>query len=298
MRTELPLKTIAAIALLMCAGAVKLREDPPPFAPAKSGDVTGTITPPQKISRLRCISRTTGKEYLPKSCDAKTGRFVFKDLPGDATYDICFDTPGGRRIEGIDLEFVDARLLRLAAKRRKQLGVPTEPKRRFSTRDVQELTGYVRDLKDFMEIRRILYIRGGGRRATMLVELIRARDFHARKGDEIIWRIELWYFENQYGGWERLPNQERILQRRRLTYPQWREISIEYYPELSVYVHPDGSSAPVKFKVPTKPDPSRSRPANTPINIKTTPHIIGLDTKPQPSSQPFHAPAKRDLTDN
>ena len=52
------------------------------------------------------------------------------------------------------------------------------------------------------------------RSAVGLVELIRDRDFHAGKG-EVIWRAETWYFEFQNGGWAKVSQQNKLLDRQR-----------------------------------------------------------------------------------
>jgi len=284
---------IAALVVLAgctCLGAVRLVEDDPPVARPEAGGITGKIGVPREIVELWAVSRVTGKTYEPVSCNARTGEFKFQDLPGDATYDLRIKLGGGRVVEGIDLEFVDARMLRLAALRRKQLGLPPERTHKFSMDDVAALEKYIRDMDDFMEGRRILYIRGHGRRVTMLVELMRTRGFHAARGN-IIWRVELWYFVNQFGGWERQGNQERLLRRVKTTPDEWRKVHVEYYPRLSVYVDPRGKSAPVSFKVPAKPDPSRGRVAGTDRGIKTRPHILGLDVAPGTATRPRTRPA-------
>ena len=277
---------LTALGLAVLAGAVTLTEDSPPLEPPQPGEAAGTIRPADRVAELSAVSRASGKTYRPDVWDKATGRFAFRRLPGDATYDVCLKTAGGRTIEGIDLDFVDARMVRLAALRREQLGLPPDRQHRFGAADVEELLAYVRDLKDFMELRRVLYLRGHGRRATMLVELMRARDFYHSKDSELIWRVELWYFENQFGGWERPANQEQVLRRERIPEPAWRKIDVEWYPQLSVHVDPDGRSKPVDFEIPARPDPSRGRPANTDIEVKTTPHISGLDDEPPPASQP------------
>jgi hypothetical protein len=269
-----------------CAAAVKLTEDPPPLKAPKAGAVRGTIAPAEKVSKLYAVSRATGRRFLPDSWDKRTGKFRFAKLPGGANYDVCVETADGRRVEGIDLSFVDARMLRLMAARREQLELPPEAPHDFSPDDVKALLMFVGDLKDFMEIRRPLYIRGHGRRATVLLELMRTRDFYASKG-EVIWRVELWYFENQYGGWEKLANQEVVLRRERIAPRQWRRIDVAYYPELSAHVAADGTSEPVKFTLPEKTDASRGRPAGTAPELETAPHVSGLDVKPPaPTTRP------------
>jgi len=259
-----------------------LTPDPPLVSPPKRGGIRGKLGPGSVVSRLYAVGRASGSIYSPAEFDARTGEFAFRDLPGDAAYDLGLVLKDGRVIEGIDLRFVDARLLRLAALRRRQLGLPPEREEDFVKEDARDLLAFVRDLKDFMEVRRVLFLRGHGKRATMLVELMRTREFYAAKGD-MIWRVELWYFVNQFGGWERVPNQERVLRRERLKPDAWRTIDISYYPRLSVYVSPEGEADPVGFEIPKETDPSRGRPAGAKPELETTPHLLGLD---EPSSRP------------
>jgi len=284
------ISALVVLAGCACLGAVKLVEDDPPAPRPQPGGVTGKVNVPRDIVELWAVSRVTGKTYKPASCNPRTGEFRFGDLPGDATYDLRIKLDGGRVVEGIDLEFVDARMVRLAALRRRQLGLPPERTHKFSMDDVAALEKYVRDMDDFMEVRRVLYIRGHGRRVTMLVELMRTRDFHAAEGN-IIWRVELWYFVNQFGGWERLGNQERLLRRLKTTPDEWRKVHVEYYPRLSAYVDPRGKSAPVSFKIPAKPDASRGRVAGTDPEIDGRPHILGLDAAPEAATRPRTRPA-------
>ncbi|MFB3890473.1 MAG: hypothetical protein ACE15C_00475 [Phycisphaerae bacterium] len=294
---------LAAI-LAPCLAADKLAEDPPLVAKPKDGDITGTIAPAGKVSAnsVTAVSRVTGKTYTPASFDKATGKFTFKNMPGDAAYDIVINTSDGRQIEGIDLDFADSRLLALAAQRRKDLGLPPEEPHEFGQQDVDALMNYVTKLEDFMEQRRVLYIQPHGPRATMLIELMRTREFYSSAG-KIVWRVELWYFEYQHGGWERLPNQERVLQRERIDPDAWKKIDREYYPELTARIAADGTlkassgtvkaadgkSTEIKFNIPDKPDPSRGRPAGTEPNIPASPHVIGLEgevTTSRPSTQP------------
>jgi hypothetical protein len=60
----------------------------------------------------------------------------------------------------------------------------------------------------------LLKLAGDSQRAVGLMELIRDRDFHAGKG-EVIWRAELWYFEFENGGWAKVSQQNKVLDRQR-----------------------------------------------------------------------------------
>ena len=273
-------------AIVAATADVKLVEDPPLLRAPADGNVSGVITPPDKVFRVKAVSRTTRRIYLAAAFDDKTGKFLFKNLPGDATYDISVTTTDGRTIEGIDLSMADSRLARLAEKRRRQLGMPPGRTHKFDGDDANALLEYVRDMEDFMDIRRALYVRGHGKYATVLVEMIRTAKFHAAKGSEMIWRIELWYFQYSYGGWERIANTARVLQRLRLPRNEWRKIHVEYYPRLSVYVDATGFARSVAFKLPDKPDASRGRVANTDPKLKTKAHVSGLDAKGEPASRP------------
>ena len=294
---------LAGVLAGLCCGAVKLVDDPPPAKPPKSGGIEGKITSRTRIVSLHAVSRVTKKKYQPYSFSKKTGSFTFTKLPGDATYDLCLRLDDGREIEGIDLNFVDVRLLKLAAERRKALGLPPERGRKFSQADTDQLLAYARDMKDFMEDRRVIYVKGHGRRATMLIELMRLRKFVAASGaarpGKIIWRVELWYFLEQRGGWERMANQERMLRRIEDTPANWSRAHIEYYPKLSAYVDADGQAEPVDFQVPAKPDPTRGRAARTDPKMKTRSHILGLDVKAatQPATQPKTAVAGKLIID-
>ncbi len=265
--------------------AIDIREDPPVASRPARGDVTGRIKPADKVEKLYAVSRVTGKKYKPSRFDKKTGDFRFRNLPGDATYDIGIVTKDSERIEGIDLSWHEARMLRLAAIRRKQLKLPAEQKREFTKKDADELIKYVKDLKDFCDVRRVLYIKGTGLRATMLAETMRVREFHAQRGDEVIWRMELWYFRYRYGGWERMGNVERLLERRRIQSSEWKAVTLVYYPALSVYVDEKGRSGPVKFTIPDRLDLARGRIAGTNPIQKTKPIIIGLAATTRPTTQ-------------
>jgi len=262
---------------------VKFVDDPPVIPKPMPGSVTGTISPVEKIRTLTAVSRQTGNFFTPTSYDPETGAFTFKDLPGAASYDICITTNDSREIQGIDLSFVDEYLLKLADLRRQQLKLPqlSHNEKPFGQGDVDVILKFVESWEDFMDQHRVLYISGNGARATVLVELMRTREFHGakNKGDEsgdIIWRIELWYFTRSGGGWELIPNVERVLQRTRGKPGEWKKIDVTYYPELTARLDEQGKSPEIKFTIPEKSDSTRGRPPNTKPNLKTKPHIIGV----------------------
>ena len=130
-----------------------------------------------------------------------------------------------------------------------------------------------------MDIRRTLYVQGHGDRATALVELLRTKEYHSAKPGELIWRVELWYFQYSHGSWERITETDRVLRRERLPFEKWKALDVEYYPALSAYVDAAGFAKAVDFTIPDKPDPSRGRPKNTQPELATPPHVIGVEAK-------------------
>lgn len=272
---------------LALAAAPEVREDAPTSSAPTSGSATVQIAPAARVKEIYALCRATGQRYKPQRTDQAAGLAIFENLPGDAHYDIGVATTDGWQVEGIDLSWHEDRLLRLAGKRRVELGLSPETSHEFSRADADELLKYVRDLKAFEDARRVLYLRGEGQRAVMLVEPMRVGDFHARQGDEIIWRTELWFFRYRYGGWERLANVERVLERRRISAAQWQQLTVLYYPELCVYLDEHGRSQPLKWTLPEKPDPARGRLAGTPPAQNTQPTIIGL-----PATEPASGKAR------
>lgn len=279
-RTALPFMLAASAAAVGLAAGVKVEEDPPTVHPARSGDIKGKVTPGRLIQSLSLVSRVTEKRYQPSSFDRKSGQFAFKGLKGDARYDICLRTTDGRELEGIDLDFLEQRWLRLAAKRRKELGLPPDSDHKFSMDDVKMLVHHVTHMREFMELHRPLYIKGHGKWATMLVELMRTRAHYAGKG-RLIWRVELWYWEYRHGGWERVLNQERLLRRQRAAPSAWRKTNVEWFPQLSASINEEGFCPAVEFKIPDKPDIRRGRLPDTQPYQKIETFVLGLEVEPE-----------------
>lgn len=271
--------------LLALAGGFALAGDPaelpepePMVDPPAKGKIEAFLTPAGRIQSVYLVSRATGKTFAPVSWEKEKGTVRFEQLPGDQSYDLVIRTPEGRNIEGIDLSFVDSPLLRLARKGRKLRGLEPLPTHRFTREDAKEIAAFASRQEDFMDWSRTLYVRGHGHLATALVERMRTRAFYAGAG-EVIWRIELWYFQWQGGQWVRLPNQARVLRRERTSPARWAGIDVSYHPELSVFVDDQGKSVPVKFALPEKTDPRRGRPARSDPKLAQEPWVSGLDEK-------------------
>jgi len=287
------LVAIAAMSMLLAAAVAQdtqpaaddaeiVVEDEPIVDPPQPGGASGTISPAALVQSITLIDRAADETHEPAEFDAATGAFAFDNLPGDAAYDLIIQTTDERTFEGVDLSFADSRLLRLAEARREELGVPAEEARPFSEADATSLTAFVGNMIGFMDVRRVLYIRGHGRRATMLLELLRTERFHADNG-HVIWRVELWYFEHAGGTWQAVTGQARVVRRFRGTPDAWRRLAVEFRPDLSVVVDAEGQCEPVAFEIPEGISPSRGRPSDTGPHMNTQPHVDGIDGPPPPA---------------
>ena len=132
-----------------------------------------------------------------------TGKVVFEKLLPGESYDVTLTQPDQKQLRLIDLSWY--------------ADLPpadTEPGP-LKDEDRAAIHDILTNIKAFTNKNTLLTLVGNADRAVALVELIRDTDFHARKADEIIWRVEVWYFEYQAGGWAKVQQQNRIIERQR-----------------------------------------------------------------------------------
>jgi hypothetical protein len=133
--------------------------------------------------------------------DGNTIRFQ-KLLP-DIRYNVKITLKTGVVLQGVDLNWYNED--------------PAKPgAAEFSGDDRKEIQAILR-VPSFYNKSEILQLKADHDRATALVQLIRDQEFHADKGGEIIWRIELWYFKNEFGGWAAINQANKVLRRERFT---------------------------------------------------------------------------------
>ena len=104
----------------------------------------------------------------------------------------------GTRLLGVDLHWYTA--------------APHDPKP-ISDEDRSSITELL-TVPSFYDRTVLLHLEGDAQRAVGLMELIRDSEFHAG-GGEVIWRAEIWYFEFQSGGWAKVNQQNKLLDRQR-----------------------------------------------------------------------------------
>ena len=139
------------------------------------------------------------------------GRTVtFANVLPDTAYDVRVTLTDGTVVQGVDLGWYDE-----------------EPAKKdaadLDNDDREQIRAIVQDVPGFYNKRDILVLRGDHDRAVALLRLVRDKAFVNDKGGEVIWRIELWYFKNQNGGWEAVQQQNRVLRRERFPSPDARK---------------------------------------------------------------------------
>jgi hypothetical protein len=128
------------------------------------------------------------------------GTITFEKLLPETPYDVRLTLADDTVIQGVDLSWYNEE-------------EPKADAAPLTDDDKKEMLGIL-NIPDFYNKKDILIFQGTHERATTLVQLVRDKDFYAGTG-QVIWRIELYYFKNQHGGWEKLSQQNKILRRER-----------------------------------------------------------------------------------
>ena len=162
-------------------------------------DAPTTTTQPARpaLAAAAAIVPGTGAPYAGK-IDGQS--IAFDNLRQDTAYDIELKFADGSLVRGIDMSWYND-------------DDPKPGAGPLSDADVQHLTDILH-VPSFYNKSDILIARGDHDRAVALVRLVRDKDFYSGTG-QIIWRIELWYFQNQHGGWEKVLQQNKVLRRER-----------------------------------------------------------------------------------
>jgi len=211
------------------------------LAAAVTGTITGQITPGEKVRAVRAHDRELRMTYKG-TYDRKTGKFSIPGLRTEAYYDLELILPAGRII-GVGLLPKDAAARKIAPAGKKK--APTEP---FTPADEKEIRRKAETAPQFTNRNRVLALKGGDgpRRGflwcTHVMEMIRDTDFHARKGDEIIYRLELWYWEKPYGGWSKLRNADVVIYRTRQSRSRLG----------GIWVNRRGKAPPIEYRISSK----------------------------------------------
>lgn len=149
---------------------------------------------------------------------------VFSGLSEDSIYEVRIKLGDGRVLQGVDLSWHSDE-------------PAPEDAGPLDDDDGKQIQTLVESIRGFENRRDMLRLAGSHDRAVALVQLIRDQPFHGDKAGEVIWRVELWYFMNQHGGWEKVSQQDRVLRRERLkSSTELRQVvdSLVWLPELAM----------------------------------------------------------------
>jgi hypothetical protein len=132
-----------------------------------------------------------------------TGNQVrFGNLQPETPYDIAIEMADGTLLCGADMSWCDP--------------TPADPEAEAMGDDDREaIRAIVQNILGFADKPKLAILVGTHERAVGLVDLTRTKAFHSDKGDEVIWRVEIWFFKWENGGWERVADQSRVLRRER-----------------------------------------------------------------------------------
>jgi hypothetical protein len=156
-------------------------------------------SPPGKTITSGTLQSDANQQAIKGTCDK--GTLAFTNTPADVPLMVQATLADGTTVQGVDLSWY--------AKDKSPADTPP-----LTDDDREAIRAIVQDIPSFYNKSTIKLLAGDHSRTTALVELVRDTDFHAGKGN-IIWRVELYYFKFQYGGWEKVSQQNKVLRRER-----------------------------------------------------------------------------------
>ncbi|MCX5671922.1 MAG: hypothetical protein NTU94_11445 [Planctomycetota bacterium] len=261
MRRSAARSLLALVAAVLAAGAVVGAAEGPatrPTTAARKPDlpppairaIRGKLTPPERVKEAYLVERAMDLK-IPVKVDPRTGAFEVAGLRL-GTYDLVVVTPWGR-LEGIDM---DPKLSEYDALippeyRTEEIGKAAEGS--FAEDDKKALLRIIHEVKRYENKIRELAIGGAADRAVVLVDLLMDEDFVGRKGDEITWRVEQWFYDKKYDAWTTF--RTRVLYRYRVSRAAWQTWGWQFEPALGGFnITPDlKEPVTVSFTLPEKP---------------------------------------------
>ncbi len=151
----------------------------------EAGAISGTVDKPEAVTKLTAINRADDKRY-PGVVDAKTGKFMVKDLPLGAAYDLLFEFGDHGLLEGVNFNVPHS---------------DYEIEQPMSKDDVKTLTEQVKSLNQFENNVEIMTVTGNIQYAKVLLNKSRTTPFVNQVPGEMIWRVEVWAFEKPEETW-------------------------------------------------------------------------------------------------
>jgi hypothetical protein len=226
-------------------------KSPPADAKTNPGrTICGKLTPPDRVLEAYLWDRATDLK-VPVTVDPKTGAFESLGLRL-GTYDLIIKTPWGR-LEGVDMapKLSDYDVLIPPEYRTDDLGKSAGGT--LSDDDRKDIHRIIYGVQRYENNVRDVYLVGSSDRAVALVALLMDQPFVGRKGDEITWRVEQWYYNKQYGAWSAF--RTRVLYRFRVSKAAWETWGWQFEPALGGFDISEDRKEPVtvEFTIPEKP---------------------------------------------
>jgi len=235
---------VLVAAVVMAAAAKPVPREQP------GRTIRGRLTPPERVRQAWLWERAMDLE-VPLAVDPKTGAFEARGLRL-GTYDLVVETPWGR-LEGIDMQpkVSEYDVLIPPQYRTEDLGKPAEGP--FADADRQAVRRIIHEVKRYENRIRDLVLSGSGDKAVALMDLLMDGPFVGRKGDEITWRIEQWYYEKKYDAWTTF--RTRVLYRFRVSKAEWATWGWQFEPALGGFNIAADRTEPVtvEYAIPEKP---------------------------------------------
>jgi hypothetical protein len=168
-------------------------------SPAFCEDLIVKLPEQSKISVATAIERDSAVNV---GGNIDGNQATFGNLQPGTPYDLAIELKDGALYCGADLSWCDP--------------TPADPNAEaLGDDDRQAIDAIVTQILGFADKPKLAMLVGSHDRAVGLVDLARTKGFHSDKGDEVIWREEVWFFKWENGGWERVPDQSRLLRRER-----------------------------------------------------------------------------------
>ncbi len=165
----------------------------------------------------------------------KNGAFRITGLRRGRTYDLIVWSKNARW-EGVNMAYY-----------RKIL--PSGPCRKS---DEKQIKAIIEKVPGFFNKYRPLWIAADHHHAAVLVEMDKTNGFYSAGAGEVIFRVELWYFDNYFGGWAKVNNTEKTMTRWRGPADRLRKVW-QYLPQLGGIRIPAHGPAAFHAKLPAAP---------------------------------------------
>jgi len=236
--------------------------------------IRGKLTPPDRVKEAVLWERSMDLK-IPVKVDPATGEFEVKGLRM-GTYDFLIRTPWGR-LEGLDMapKVSPYDILIPAQYRTPDLGL--EPEGTFTDDDKAAIRRFIYEVKRYENKIRDMCLSGSADKAVALMELLMDSAFVGRKGDEITWRVEQWYYEKNYDAWTTF--RTRVLYRFCVSKAVFDTWGWQFEPALGGFDITADRKEPVtvEFTIPEKPVAAKGLTGN-----QYPPAEKGMPKEPHP----------------